>query len=336
MNRHTNPQQPKVSIIIVTYNQRDTVGRAIESVLTQDFDGEYEVVVADDCSTDGTRDICLEYARKHPGLVRVIANEHNLGLVRNYFNALEACRGEYITDCAGDDYWSDDTVLRRNTAILESNPEVNVVFSDFIIHNPSTGSRTRAYSLDKYSKWSRPVIQPEEMLLGVLGHVDSLPYMLSSALYRKADITSALSERKDMVCNPDFGCEDLPVMAALAARGAAAYSPVVALTYNVGGESVSNYSDKAKRIEFQLRTLRATRILAGYYRVELPSLSTMFHKSARYMLGLSLESGNRSIAADVISELAQWNLPLTFSEKLYKALLSNPLTTTLGKAAKKL
>ena len=97
-------KNPKVSVIVICYNQRDTISRALDSVLAQE-DCDYEVIIGDDASADGTREVCEEYARRYPGRVRLMPAAPNKGVVDNYFDCFDAARGEYVADCAGDDYW---------------------------------------------------------------------------------------------------------------------------------------------------------------------------------------------------------------------------------------
>ena len=93
--------QPKISVHIIAYNQKDFIREAIDSALAQDYPN-LEVVVADDASSDGTADIIAGYARDH-GRVVAVLNPENLGITRNSNAALRACSGEFIAFMGGDD-----------------------------------------------------------------------------------------------------------------------------------------------------------------------------------------------------------------------------------------
>lgn len=84
---------PKVSVIVCTYNQEQTIARSLESILTQKTDFPYEIILADDCSSDSTPEICADYARRYPDIIRPFLNKRNKGVVDNYFDCVEACRG---------------------------------------------------------------------------------------------------------------------------------------------------------------------------------------------------------------------------------------------------
>ena len=95
--------------------------------------------LADDCSTDSTPDICRHYARKYPDKIRYIANSVNKGVVDNYFDCVLDARGEYIADCAGDDFWTDEYKLQKQTELLESNSDVVLVHTDWMYYDIKSG-----------------------------------------------------------------------------------------------------------------------------------------------------------------------------------------------------
>lgn len=93
---------PKVSVMIITYNQEDLIAETIQSVVDQDYPN-LEVVVADDASTDGTAKVILEFQAKYPDVVKPVLNEKNLGITGNSNAAFFACTGEIIAVLGGDD-----------------------------------------------------------------------------------------------------------------------------------------------------------------------------------------------------------------------------------------
>lgn len=111
---------PLVSVCMTTYNHERYIAQAIESVLRQQTDFAVEVVVGEDCSTDNTLAICREYEAKYPDRVRVIASERNIGMHANYRRTIEACRGEYVAMCDGDDWFSDPNKLQLQVDILRA------------------------------------------------------------------------------------------------------------------------------------------------------------------------------------------------------------------------
>ena len=86
---------------MITYNHEKFIAQAIDSVLMQQTRFDYELVIGEDCSTDGTRAIVVEYQQKHPDKIRLLLPENNLGMHENGRRALKACRGEYIAFLEG-------------------------------------------------------------------------------------------------------------------------------------------------------------------------------------------------------------------------------------------
>jgi glycosyltransferase involved in cell wall biosynthesis len=98
----TGPKLPKVSIHIISFNQRQYIAEAIESALGQDYEN-LEVVVSDDGSTDGTAEIIASYQRRFPMRLVSLLSQVNVGVTRNANRGLRLCSGKYIAFQGGDD-----------------------------------------------------------------------------------------------------------------------------------------------------------------------------------------------------------------------------------------
>lgn len=121
---------PLLSVHIITYNQERYIAQAIEGALRQKTDFPYEIIIGEDCSTDGTANIVLEYQRTHPDMIRVITSEHNVGPAANSRRVRQACRGRYLAICDGDDYWTDPKKLQMQVEFLEAKPEYSMCCHD--------------------------------------------------------------------------------------------------------------------------------------------------------------------------------------------------------------
>lgn len=127
----SNKERPLVSVCIVTYQHADYIAQCIDSVLAQEIDFPIEIIIGEDESTDGTREICKKYAEQFPELIRLFLRSRNdviyvNGLPTGTFNFTEnlrAARGKYIALLEGDDYWIDTKKLKRQTDILNENNE---------------------------------------------------------------------------------------------------------------------------------------------------------------------------------------------------------------------
>lgn len=112
----------KLSIFVVTYNQKQYIRQALDSILMQKVDFDYEVIVGEDCSMDGTGAICDEYAAKYP-FFHIYHHKTNLGLVKNWEFVLNHCTGEYVAMLEGDDYWIDAHKLQKQVTWLDEHPD---------------------------------------------------------------------------------------------------------------------------------------------------------------------------------------------------------------------
>jgi glycosyltransferase involved in cell wall biosynthesis len=113
----------KLSVLIVTYNHERFLAQAMTSVLAQQINFDYEIVVGEDCSTDGTRDILMDFYRRFPDRIVPLLRDRNVGGGRNLEAGLAACRGQYLALLEGDDYWISDDKLRKQVEFLDTHPD---------------------------------------------------------------------------------------------------------------------------------------------------------------------------------------------------------------------
>lgn len=113
----------KLSVMMITYNHERFIAGAIQSVLDQRTTFDYEIVIGEDCSTDRTREIVMNFRRRHPQRIVLVLRDKNAGMMRNLVDVLAACKGEYIAMLEGDDYWTCPQKLQRQVDFLEANPD---------------------------------------------------------------------------------------------------------------------------------------------------------------------------------------------------------------------
>src|SRR5580704_10131899 len=95
-DKSANASLPLVSVSMTAYNSEKWLPRALDSVLLQRTSFPIEIVIGDDCSTDGTIAAARSYRERHPALIRVLERSKNIGMQRNYYDTCEHCRGKYI------------------------------------------------------------------------------------------------------------------------------------------------------------------------------------------------------------------------------------------------
>lgn len=133
---------PKVSVLMLTYNHEPYIDDAICGVIRQKCPFPYELVIADDHSTDGTEARCRAWAARYPGLIRYVRNAANKGMARNFMDAYATLRGEYVAICEGDDWWCSKHKLRRQVRWLDAHPDYALCFHRVINYYSDTGVKS--------------------------------------------------------------------------------------------------------------------------------------------------------------------------------------------------
>lgn len=130
------PLDPVVSVICLTYNQKDFVRQAVDSFLMQKTNFPIEILIHDDASIDGTADIVREYAAQHPEKIRLIVRPENTyrnGEIYPYMTLYRIARGRYLAECDGDDYWTDPEKLQKQVDYLETHPNDVICYHENVI-----------------------------------------------------------------------------------------------------------------------------------------------------------------------------------------------------------
>lgn len=115
-----------ISVVVMTYNQENTINQTLDSILGQKGDFVLEVLIGEDHGTDKTRVLCEQYADKNKNIV-LLPDESNMGIMRNFSRLMKACSGDFIAICSGDDYWCDEFKLQKQLSFFIAHPEVGVV-----------------------------------------------------------------------------------------------------------------------------------------------------------------------------------------------------------------
>ena len=126
----------KVSVCITTYNHRPFIAQALDGVLSQQTDFDFEILLGEDDSSDGTRQIALDYAARYPDRIRLFLHDRKDVLYidgrptgrRNFVYNIEQARGEYVALLDGDDYWTDSRKLQKQADFLDRHPETAICF----------------------------------------------------------------------------------------------------------------------------------------------------------------------------------------------------------------
>lgn len=122
---------------MITFNHENFIGDAIEGVLMQETDFDFELIISNDASTDKTDSIIKQYINSHPksSCIQYINHTENIGMMNNLITTFQICEGKYLALCEGDDYWIDKKKLQKQVDFLESNLNYNICFHDVKIRD---------------------------------------------------------------------------------------------------------------------------------------------------------------------------------------------------------
>jgi glycosyltransferase involved in cell wall biosynthesis len=135
-----------VSVLVVTYNHARFVRQALDSVFAQRLPEPLEILISEDCSTDGTREIVQEYADSYPHVVSLLLSECNLGSNEVVRRGFRAAQGRYIALLDGDDYWTGDDKLQAQIEFLDRRPDVTICFHNVQVVDERSQSTGRLWN----------------------------------------------------------------------------------------------------------------------------------------------------------------------------------------------
>lgn len=238
---------PKVSILVITYNQEHLISQAINSILSQEVNFAYEIVIGEDASTDRTREIVVELGRQYPEKIRVLLRnpeeadrDRRIGLAGkiNYLTTLRECRGEYIAHLDGDDYFTSPHKLQRQVDFLDAHPECAICFHNVaaIYENGSAGPETLC------SPEQKAITDIEELLWG-----NFIP--ACSIMFRR----EPLLEIPDWFLTVKMG--DWPLNLFKAQQGKIGYIDEVMAAYRVHAAGVWTLRKRSHQILTSIRVL---------------------------------------------------------------------------------
>lgn len=130
------PEKPLVSVSVITYQHAKYISQCLDNILSQQTNFEFEILLGEDNSTDGTREICVEYKNKFPDKIRLFLQTPDrttlsngmAHAMNNLICTLKQAKGKYIAFCEGDDYWTDLEKLQTQVDFLEANSDYSICF----------------------------------------------------------------------------------------------------------------------------------------------------------------------------------------------------------------
>lgn len=249
-----------VSVHMITYNHEPFIRKAIECVLAQKVKFNIELVIGEDFSTDGTRDVVMEYQKRFPSIIKPIISNENIGMKQNVIRTAQKCTGKYIAFCEGDDYWHNVIKLQKQIDYLERHSDCGLVAADcnfcmnkIVIqedYNQSCGFHTiknmniETILWGKQPIWTCTVVVRADLYKQV---IENDPY-----LYKNSEILHS----------------DLQAWAEIATISKVTYIPETFATYRILDESASHSKNKIKHYKFHKSLFETKLYLCKKYNLD--------------------------------------------------------------------
>ena len=292
-----------ISVVVLTYNQEATISRTLDAILMQRCHLPLEIIIGEDCSKDRTPAICQAYATKHPNIIRLFCNPQNKGIVNNYFDCLLQCRGKYIAECAGDDFWIDPEKLEKELCVMEQHPDVTMVITNWQFYNEQTGETSPSKQIHH-----APITPGRDLLKAIITQQNMSVFHLCTSFYRADVFRKAYEADSRMFRDTDYVSEDMQIAFSMAQHGNIAYLPDVTLNYSFGGNGVSNTTDDVKLFPFVRNTTRQICYMANKEHLDIQS----FLSQRLFELGMhAFRTHRRQFYEETLVCEKTWNAPRT-------------------------
>lgn len=213
----------KVSVCIITYNHEAYIEACLEGAVSQVLNCDYEIVIGEDLSSDGTLAICKKYAAAYPQLIKLISGPVNVGMTNNGLRTFGACTGDYLAICEGDDYWTDPHKLQRQVDFLEAHQDYSMVAENGLILDTRKGTEQPFNNLDERDLEIHHLLAKRQ-------------FPTASVLLRRNMLDASLLNYK-------FSADTF-LWCFLARKGKIRYFPVISSVYRKGTHGIVLSTDK--------------------------------------------------------------------------------------------
>lgn len=235
----------KLSVKMLTFKHDNYIAQAINGVLMQVTDFDFELIISDDCSPDNTEQIVKDIQNSHPKghLIKYLRQKKNIGVLPNGLFALQQCKGKYIAFCEGDDYWTDPNKLQQQVDILEKDENIGLVHTNYEKY-------IQRLNVKSVNSVNQKKITEGEIYFDLF----KSNFIATLTVVARIDvINEALLIIKTKI--PGWGIGDYPMWLYTSTKYKITYLPITTATYRVLSESASNTNSKVKKIKFYLNVL---------------------------------------------------------------------------------
>jgi glycosyltransferase involved in cell wall biosynthesis len=287
---------PLVSVLMVAYNHAEWIGAAIEGVVNQELPEGFELIIGEDCSSDGTRDVVLAYQARFPALIRVLVSERNVGPGANHARVIAAARGKLLAFCEGDDYWCHPRKLAAQARLLGEDDGVVLVHSDWVRARRSADGQ---WQVDAAASEHARV--PLRHLQG-----DLFPVFYFAKILRTCTLMMRACDyqayKADPLSRGVYRFEDTVINAYLTSRGRVAYWPQVSAVYRESPGSLLR-SGRESRLRFLRSALQFDKDARRHFAHRGDYPRAYRWELAMGLLGWAMRARDARAARDALADL---------------------------------
>jgi glycosyltransferase involved in cell wall biosynthesis len=285
---------PLVSVKMITFNHAPYISRAIEGVLRQKTNFPFELVIGEDCSTDGTREIVFRYQKKHPDIIRIVTSDQNVGMKKNGYRTTKACNGKYIAYCEGDDYWHHPEKIQKQVDQLEANPDCGMVYSSYDVYHPESNQTIKDFI--KYRNWQIPEhLDVQSFVAGEGGRAT----LTCTVMARLSLVNKIIEDDPYLHQNPKWLMGDAQLWTALISQSRAHYIPESLATHIITNESATRSKDVKKVALFSVSNAELMLTLCEKYGLSSTIRSKFLNSWCDSALRLAFHSQDKILADKV-------------------------------------
>ena len=270
----------KVSVCITTYNLESYISQTLDSVLCQETTFDYEVIIGDDCSTDKTREILLQYKKLYPNKIILHFQEKNVGVNRNDYDLIHLAKGEYIAWCDGDDYWLTKDKLQKQVEILDNNPEYSCVHTHWVDFYEKDGSKKNVTIHQK--PWEAQLKGDKYVEQFVANNTSRCRF--SSLMYRKALIWDFLKKDTTVYLDVPHKQNDFALFCILSYYGPFYLLPEYTTVYRLREVSLSMGKELLKKANYTLAYIYLITYLANKFKINKPVVHNAIRRNVATIL----------------------------------------------------
>ena len=275
----------KLSVIVLVYNQENTIAQTLDSILSQQHGYNYEIVIGDDASTDNSRIVLQKYKDQYPNIIQLIFNESNQGVVKNWVHAARHCRGEYIMGCAPDDWWLPGKV-EMQISFMDAHPEYGMCYGQ--CRRFSETNRRYLSTL-----WGKECTT----FAHIIAHIGHIPPM--SMCFRRLLCLQYIDEIHPET--RDWMMEDYPFYIWLIVHSRIYFHAVISGVYRIVENSISHPTDRRKKEKFFGSVIAVKRFWLNYTKTSYDE-TLLMDEYNRYLAYATIKN-NRQDAVSYLTKI---------------------------------